>query len=171
MSELIDKFKNEVRIYIDYDDKLTNINCENQDLKSFKKGYNKKITNNIPRCQAGVYIWEDALSGDILYIGMAGKIARNGELKKHCLRQRLKASRGKNDKNKDVTTGEFLFWLLTNPSDLKMKKFEHLKYPIISLNIHLLFTKKSIPSTLIESIILNTYYEEHSELPILNLAF
>ena len=55
--------------------------------KEFKKKYNSLIKKSV-KDKAGVYIWENAVTKEIIYIGMAGRINNKGELKSHSLVKR-----------------------------------------------------------------------------------
>ena len=171
MNKILNQITEHIDNYVEIEFNIkVNLN-EQKDLLLFKKNFNKSIKEKIPEKKAGVYIWEVPSKEEIIYIGMAGKIDRNGNLKNHYLHQRLKASRGKNELGIDVSNGELFFKLLTNPKKLKMKKFQHLNKPFDSINIHVFCIKDFIPATYIESILLNKYFNIHSKLPTLNLSF
>ena len=102
---------------------------------------------------------------------MAGKIDKDGKLKTHRVRNRLKASRGKNMNKIDVQTNEFIYHLLTVPENLKMKKFNHVIKPIKAINIHVIYCKKDISASYLESILLFEFFKKNKVLPLLNLTF
>ena len=137
--------------------------------KEFKKKYNSLIKKNV-KDKAGVYIWENAVTKEIIYIGMAGRINNKGELKSHSLVKRLRASRGKNIKGKDVLTNAFIFGLLNDPKELLMKNYEKIK-PIRKIEINIFYSKQNIPSTYLESILLYQYFIRFKKLPDLNNTF
>lgn len=171
MNKILNQIIEHIDNYVEFEVNI-NVNLnEQKDLLLFKKNFNKSIKEKIPENKAGVYIWEVPSKEEIIYIGMAGKIDRNGNLKNHYLHQRLIASRGKNDLGIEVSTGELLFKLLSNTKNLKMKKFQHLNKPFDSINIHVFCVKDFIPATYVESILLNKYFNLCSKLPTLNLVF
>ena len=70
--------------------------------------YNRIIRNEIPN-EMGIYLWENADTGEIIYIGMAGKMKANGEFVNHTVRARLLASRGKDpNTGRDIQTNAYL---------------------------------------------------------------
>ena len=101
---------------------------------------------------------------------MAGRINNKGELKSHSLVKRLRASRGKNIKGKDVLTNAFIFGLLNDPKELLMKNYEKIK-PIRKIEINIFYSKQNIPSTYLESILLYQYFIRLKKLPDLNNTF
>ena len=87
----------ELKLYIeefieDYQSLFISNELSNEKIE-FKKKYNSLIKKNI-KDKAGVYIWENAVTKEIIYIGMAGRINNKGELKSHSLVKRLSASWG-----------------------------------------------------------------------------
>jgi hypothetical protein len=137
--------------------------------KEFKKRYNSLIKKEV-KDKAGVYIWENDETEEIIYIGMAGRINNEGELKSHSLEKRLRASRGKNTNGKYVLTNAFIFGLLNNPKELLMKNYENIK-PIKKIKINICYSKQNIPSTYLESILLYQYFIKCKKLPVLNNSF
>ena len=137
--------------------------------KEFKKKYNSLIIEKV-KDKAGVYILENAITKEIIYIGMAGRINKKGELGPHSLARRLRASRGKNTNGKYILTNEFIFGLLNDPKELLMKKYEKIK-PIRKIKINIFYSKQNIPSTYLESILLYQYFTRFNQLPDLNNTF
>ena len=163
----------ELKLYIeefieDYHSLFISNELSNEKIE-FKKKYNSLIKKNV-KDKAGVYIWENAVTKEIIYIGMAGRINNKGELKSHSLVKRLRASRGKNIKGKDVLTNVFIFGLLNDPKELLMKNYEKIK-PIRKIEINIFYSKQNIPSTYLESILLYQYFIRFKKLPDLNNTF
>ncbi|MGB1040581.1 MAG: hypothetical protein ACPGVD_06900 [Flavobacteriales bacterium] len=141
-------------------------------LEKFKKGFNKEIRTKLKNDTA-VYLFRtdnDKLH-DILYIGMAGKIDRKGSLKAHRVRNRLKASRGRNSHGNEIQTNEFFYHLLTDPNQLNMKKYTHVTKPFQKIVIHVMYCKEGVPASYLESILLYEYFNENKALPLLNVSF
>jgi hypothetical protein len=77
---------------------------EENGLAHFNKIIRKRIEN-----RPGIYVWENADSGEILYLGMAGKICQIGEFTNHDIQKRMLATRGKDPvTNKDVQTNSYI---------------------------------------------------------------
>lgn len=129
----------------------------NQEKKQWK--YNKLIRDNIAPNKYGVYLWRDLKTNRILYIGMAGKIAK-GKANKHDLCKRLVASRGKDENEKDVSTSNFL----------KMKMNE---LNIESIEIEVFVANDKIAPAYLEAILLQKFWElsGHTDLPKFNKSF
>ena len=72
------------------------------------KYYNNYIIENVKK-KTGLYLWENFHNNEIIYIGMVGKISREGVVSNHTLDRRLRASRLKDKKTKKyITTNEYL---------------------------------------------------------------
>ena len=82
--------------------------------KDGRKIFNKTIRDKVDK-KPGVYAWVDKSTGEIVYIGMAGRIKTDGTFRKHSLRDRLTATRGK-DKitQKDITTNDYVYNFMHN---------------------------------------------------------
>ena len=107
---MLEELKLNIEEFIEDNHSLVISNELSNEQKEFKKKYNSLIRKNV-KDKAGVYIWENAVTKEIIYIGMAGRINNKGELKSHSLVKRLTASRGKNTKGKDILTSAFIFGL------------------------------------------------------------
>lgn len=136
-----------------------NIDIENWCKPHHKKSYNSYIKENIDKNEYGVYVWTNGLTGEILYIGMAGRVKKNGKIGDHSLADRLVASRGKdNITKKDIQTNEFILNYL-NTSSLE------------SMIFHVFYSKNDCPPTYIETVLLYNYFKHTKSIPLLNNAF
>ena len=166
---MLEELKLYIEEFIEDNHSLVISNELSNEQKEFKKKYNSLIRKNV-KDKAGVYIWENAVTKEIIYIGMAGRINNKGVLKSHSLVKRLTASRGKNTKGKDILTSVFIFGLLNDPKELLMKNYEKIK-PIRKIKINIYYSKQNIPSTYLESILLYQYFIRCKKLPHLNNTF
>lgn len=129
----------------------------------FKKVNGRKLYNNLIRENVqnkfGVYLWCNPEIDEIYYIGMAGKIKKDGTLSNHSLQKRLIASRGK-DKltKKDIQTNDFV---------KKFMKENKIKY----LDFYIAYSKEDVPPAYVEAVLLYEYYKENKCLPKLNNSF
>ena len=119
--------------------------------------YNQLIRNQIPVNTYGVYLWENTQTGEIVYIGMAGKIKTNGQLGSHSIENRLIATRGKVN-GRDVLTNDYVNNFMINRN-------------INSLTFHVLKTNIQTPPSYLEAILLYNFYSQNGVLPILNNSF
>jgi len=119
--------------------------------------YNQLIRNQIPVNTYGVYLWENTETGEIIYIGMAGKIKTNGQLGSHSIENRLVATRGRID-GIDILTNNYVnnFMQVNN---------------VNSLTFHVLKTNVQTPPSYLEAILLYKYYNKNKVLPVLNNSF
>ena len=120
--------------------------------------FNKKIRDKVDK-KFGVYVWIDASTNDIVYIGMAGKIKTDGTLCDHSVQNRLLASRGK-DKitNKDIQTNDYVHNFMNDNN-------------IDTLNFYVMYSKFDEPPAFIEALLLYKYYKKNKKLPKLNNSF
>ncbi|MFN9109987.1 MAG: hypothetical protein ACK5XN_07955 [Bacteroidota bacterium] len=116
----------------------------------------------------GAYIFSSG--PEILYIGASGKIKHSEYSKGWRLAQRLKASRGKDNQNKDVSTPVFIRQLLTKGTT-DVKSYGHIHLDIKEFKITVLENYQRVPATYLEAFLLFSYYSIKEELPKLNLAF
>jgi hypothetical protein len=134
---------------------------------SWRDLYNNWI-NNLPNSR-GVYIF--SYNSNVIYIGSSGKVSNKSKKSNWKLPQRLKASRGKNDSNKDVSTVDFLREIICWGKS-SVAKYNHLpKIDIDELTITVLITKDNIPPTYLESLFLFKFYSANNKLPLLNIVF
>lgn len=119
--------------------------------------YNQLIRDEVPANSFGVYIWENTQTGEIVYVGMAGKIKTNGQMGSHAIQNRLKASRGKVN-GRDIQTNEYIFNYMQNNN-------------VESLTFHILYTNELTPPSYLETILLYNFYNQNGVLPNLNNAF
>lgn len=119
--------------------------------------YNQLIRNQIPVNTYGVYLWENTETGEIIYIGMAGKIKTNGQLGSHSIENRLTASRGK-ENGKDIQSNDYVNRFMLNGN-------------INSLTFHILETNEQTPPSYLEAVLLYNYYNKNKVLPVLNNSF
>lgn len=119
--------------------------------------YNQLIRNQIPVNTYGVYLWENTHTGEIIYIGMAGKIKTNGQLGSHSIENRLIATRGKVN-GRDVLTNDYVNNFMINRN-------------VNSLTFHVLKTNVQTPPSYLEAVLLYNFYSQNGVLPILNNSF
>jgi hypothetical protein len=122
-----------------------------------RSSYNQLIRNEIPANSYGVYIWENTQTGEIVYVGMAGKIKTNGQMGSHSLENRLIASRGKVN-GRDILTNDYVSNFMKD-SNLEV------------LTFHILYTNVQTPPSFLESVLLYRFYTQNGVLPKLNNAF
>jgi len=122
------------------------------------KRYNKIIRNSVQDLP-GIYIWENELSREILYIGMASKINQQGEITTHSVQKRLQASRGKDPiTKKDIQTNKYIFDLMINEN-------------CNQLNMHIIHLQPSQMPGYVEAVLINAFYQRNGVLPRYNNAF
>lgn len=122
------------------------------------RSYNQIIRENIEN-YPGVYIWENAETNEIIYVGMAGKVKQNGEYTNHYIQNRLMASRGKDPiSKKDIQTNKFIKNLLNEKN-------------IACLNIYPLYVNDNLLPGYVEAVIINAFYQRNNCLPNLNSHF
>jgi hypothetical protein len=127
---------------------------EESGLSNFNSIIRHELAN-----RRGVYIWENADNGEVIYVGMAGKICQNGEFTNHDIQRRMLASRGRDLANRrDIQTNAYI--------KLKMQT-----YNISRLNIHPLYTYDRVLPGYVEAVILNCYFQINGRLPLLNSHF
>lgn len=114
--------------------------------------YNRLIRNQVLDL-AGIYIWENVDNGEILYIGMAGKINQQGILGNHSVRKRLQAARGR-----DTLTNEFIRNLMVQQN-------------INLFNIHVIHLQNGQIPGYIEAVLINAFYQTNGMLPRYNNAY
>lgn len=119
--------------------------------------YNQLIRNQIPLNTYGVYLWINTETGEILYIGMAGKVKTNGQLGSHSIENRLIATRGKVN-GRDVLTNDYLFNYMQNNN-------------VASLTFYVFKTNALTPPAYLEAILLYNFYSQNGVLPIFNNSF
>lgn len=132
------------------------------DIEYKKKGYCafklgnslRKQTNDIP-AGYGVYIFrKNTEDGDILYIGKSGTILQNGSFKAQDLRKRL------NKKQAGIQRQDFLSKKINEDTEIKQ----------IFIEWYIIDERKYLPG-LIEALLLQDYFTQHSCLPIWNNEF
>ncbi len=120
--------------------------------------YNQIIREKVA-ANAGIYLWIDKKSDQILYVGMAGAIKTDGRIGNHSIRDRLLASRIKDKKTgKDIQTNDYII------SIMKEKDIEY-------LDIIILYSKAGEAPAFLEALLLNHFYQKEKRLPILNKSF
>jgi hypothetical protein len=123
-----------------------------------REAYNKKIRDKVDK-KYGVYVWVDAATNEIVYIGMAGKIKSDGTLGDHSVQNRLLASRGKDKiSNKDILTNDYVHNFMINNN-------------IDTLNFYIMYSKADEPPAFVEALLLYKYYKKNKKLPRLNSSF
>ncbi|MBN8859362.1 MAG: hypothetical protein J0H29_13295 [Sphingobacteriales bacterium] len=125
---------------------------------SGRANYNKTVREKIEK-KVGVYIWLDDTRKEIIYIGKAGSIGRDGSYKKHSIQNRLTAPRGKNKAtNKYIQTNDYVKAIMT-------------EYDISHLSIVVIYSKEDEPPAYIEALLLYHFYKKNKRLPKLNNSF
>lgn len=120
--------------------------------------YNIIIRENVEQ-KIGIYLWLNAITNEVLYVGMAGKIKNNGKVGNHSIQKRLLAARGQDKMTKKyVQTNDFI-------SNIMIEK------NIKSLKFVIMYSKINEPPPFIESLILYEYYKKHNCLPSLNYTY
>ncbi|MCF1715983.1 hypothetical protein L0U88_15185 [Flavihumibacter sp. RY-1] len=142
------------------DEPIVNFQIEKTifDQDNGRELYNQTIREKVGR-KHGVYIWIDKETGEIVYIGMAGKIKTDGTLGDHSIQNRLLASRGK-DKvtKKDLQTNDYIKGLMA-------------EHRIRTLDFYIIYSKQDEPPAYIEALLLYKYYKENRRLPKFNSSF
>ena len=121
------------------------------------KEFNRTVRANV-KDQIGVYIWENNINKEILYIGMSGKVKTNGEFVNHSVKKRLLASRVKDFNGKDIQTNQYVKNLLNQDN-------------IDEMNIHVFHLIENQIPGYIEAVLLNTFFQENNRLPRYNSSF
>ena len=123
---------------------------------SFRMGDSlRKQTKDIPAGGSGVYIFrKNTEIGDILYIGKSGTILQKGSFKSQDLRKRL------NNKQDGIKREDFF----------AKKIKEDTKIEQIIIEWYIIDERKYLPG-LIEALLLQDYFTQHSCLPIWNKEF
>lgn len=119
--------------------------------------YNQLVRDQIHENSYGVYVWENTLTNEIVYIGMAGKVKTNGQMGSHSLINRLVASRGRIN-GRDILTNDYLSNYMQNNN-------------VNTLTFHILYTTNQTPPSYLESVLLYNFYTQNGVLPKLNNAF
>jgi len=154
----IDELKEIILAYID--EPIINFEIEKHIFAEIngREKFNQTIRENVDT-KFGVYVWVDKATGEIVYIGMAGKIKTDGTLGDHSIQNRLVASRGKDKiSKKDIQTNDYVNAFMTNNS-------------IDSLNFFVMYSKQDEPPAYIEALLLYKYYKKNGNLPKLNNSF
>jgi len=154
----IDELKEIILAYID--EPIINFEIEKHIFAEIngREKFNQTIRENVDT-KFGVYVWVDKATGEIVYIGMAGKIKTDGTLGDHSIQNRLVASRGKDKiSKKDIQTNDYVNTFMTNNS-------------IDSLNFFVMYSKQDEPPAYIEALLLYKYYKKNGNLPKLNNSF
>ncbi|WP_297032741.1 hypothetical protein [Prevotella sp.] len=122
---------------------------------SFRLGdFLNRQTENIP-AGYGVYLFrKNTEDGDILYIGKSGTMLQNGSYKAQYLRKRL------NNKQDGIKREDFLSEKIKENTEIWQ----------IIIEWYIIDERKHLPG-LIEAILLQGYYTQHSCLPIWNNEF
>lgn len=129
-------------------------------LVSSSDTYNKHIENNVKR-RFGVYIFFDPEKQTPIYIGLAGKLDKNGQPPKtQTLMERLSIAPRYNNvtKKTDLPSNEWVN---------KMMGGNSLKY----LFLYVFYAKIDVPSAYIEATLLYHYYRKYKNIPIENKEF
>ena len=133
------------------------INKEIFDRDRGRSAYNEIIRNSV-KGNHGVYLWENSLNGDIVYIGMAGKLKSDGSIGHHSISKRLTASRGKDGNKKDILTNDYIHYFMKNNK-------------INALNFYVFYSKADEPPAYLESFLLYKFLKRNKRLPKLNTSF
>lgn len=123
-----------------------------------KKYYNDLILKNVDE-KYGVYIWVNNSNNEIIYIGMSGKINRDGKFFGQKLNKRLLNTRGKLQNYKGgVSTEKYLSFIMKECN-------------ILEIDFYIIYTSTEIPPSYIEAQLIFQYYYNLKKLPILNQSF
>jgi hypothetical protein len=125
---------------------------------NWKKEFNNRIRQNV-QDEIGIYVWTNGDTSEILYIGMAGKLQKNGGFANHTVQKRLLASRGK-----DSTTGKYI-----QTNEYIKQTISNIKCS--SIDIHVFHTKPNQLPGYVEAVLINAYFQATKTLPPLNTAF
>jgi hypothetical protein len=154
----IDELKEIILAYID--EPIINFEIEKQIFAETngREKFNQIIRKKVDT-KFGIYVWVDKATGEIVYIGMAGKIKTDGTFGDHSIQNRLLASRCKDKvSKKDIQTNDYVNAFMTNNS-------------IDSLNFFIMYSKQDEPPAYIEALLLYKYYKQNGKLPKLNNSF
>lgn len=94
----------------EYIDEMISFNIE-IDLFNNKDGlkkFNKIIREKVEPNRYGIYVWSNEGTKEVVYVGMAGTINQKGQYKSHSIRDRLTASRAKDENGKDIQTNKYV---------------------------------------------------------------
>ena len=114
----------------------------------------------------GVYIWVNPYTGEVLYIGMSGKLKWTDERKSevapgsYSVQKRLVSSRGTLDGKIDTSTWEFL----------RDKVFKEESLESMAVHVLEIDTAQFSPSY-IESLLLQNFYHQTGKIPKYNKSF
>jgi hypothetical protein len=129
--------------------------------------YNKFIRETLGKKPIfGVYIWVNPGTGEVLYIGMSGKLKWTDDRKSevvpgsYSVQKRLVSSRGTLNGKKDISTWEYL-------RD-KVFKEENLE----SMSVYVLgIEPNQFSPSYIESLLLQNFYHKTEKIPRYNKSF
>ncbi len=135
----------------------------------WKNTYHKRI-NKLKNAPA-VYCFCINNDSEIIYIGAAGKIKNNVDSSNRGIKNRLKASRGKDYYKKDVLTFRLIHEIVTQDKS-SIVRYKNISFNSIQdISIHIIYTKLNIPSSYFEALLLKEFYTRKLNLPKLNLSF
>lgn len=138
------------------------VNCAN-----WNKIYSKWI-KTIPKGY-GVYIF--STNDKVIYIGLSGKIRKWPISTDWDIKKRLKASRGIDSSNKDVSTVNFIKEIVTT-GKTKIKRYNEINIGALKeFQITILFAESMVPPSYLEALLLYEYLKKNNELPPFNLSF
>ena len=108
---------------------------------------------------------------EIIYIGMAGKINRHGNVSNWNITNRLKAFRGKSVQGVNILTHDFIQQISVN-GKLNIPAYKDIKFEnIVDFNIIVGYPKSNFPAAFVESNLIFEFFQKKHNLPKLNLAF
>jgi len=123
-----------------------------------RKTFNQVIRAKVEK-KFGIYAWVIESTGEVVYIGMAGRIKANGTFGGHSIKNRLVASRGKHKiTKKDIQTNDYVGEFV-------------IKNNIEVLNLYIMYSKSDEPPSYIEALLLYKYFKRNNRLPKLNHSF
>lgn len=123
-----------------------------------RKIFNKTIREKVDK-KFGIYVWVNNSTNEIIYIGMAGRIKKDGKLGKHSIQNRLLASRRKDKTNKKyIQTNDYV-------CDFMKKNI------VEAMIFYIMYSKTEEPPAYLEALLLYNYFKKNNRLPELNYSF
>ena len=120
--------------------------------------FNKYVRSNV-KSKNGVYILFDPVEIKPIYIGMAGRIRKDGNSKDHPLSKRLTAPRYQDKQTKK--------WIQTNQYIHNCMQ----KNSMSVLYIYVFYTLPKVPPAYLESLLMFEFYSKYNVLPSENNEF
>lgn len=151
----INEIKTLVRPFIDKETDFQ-IVIDQLRLDGGREYFNKTIREKVDK-RHGVYVWSNTATGEVVYIGMAGKFKADGKPCTHSIQNRLVASRGKIS-GTDIQTNDYVRYKMTD-------------HNINSLTFSIMYTKADEPPAYVEALLLYEFFKRTKNLPKFNSSF